>query len=137
MNERLNAQPAITSAPRTATALPAIMGTRSKKPINGPWRPDGLSATVFGLAMLLSTENLFLKFGQCNSTRGLLFDRGKIHQSDRSLAASRATPRTRRLSAQCGSHRAHPWLSVPSQDRRSSQESPFLPTLPPELWSQR
>src|SRR5438874_12833425 len=50
---RPSAQPASTSAPTEATAPPAIIGTRSKKPINGPWRPGGLSATVFELAMLL------------------------------------------------------------------------------------
>src|SRR5438105_9898811 len=39
-----------------ATAPPAKTGTRSKMPINGPWRPGGLSATVLGLAMLLRPQ---------------------------------------------------------------------------------
>ena len=67
-NERSRAQPTSIAAPRTATAPPAMMGTRSKKPINGPCRPAGLRATVFGFAMLLSTENLFANKDECNST---------------------------------------------------------------------
>src|SRR3954469_8532748 len=45
-------QPARAAAPIIATAAPAIIGTRSKKPISGLWRAAGLSAIVLGLAML-------------------------------------------------------------------------------------
>jgi hypothetical protein len=49
---RLTAQPKSTNAPSTATALPATTGNRSKKPIEGLWRPDGLGATSVGFAIL-------------------------------------------------------------------------------------
>src|ERR1700681_4450461 len=49
---RLKSQPRRTSAPRAATAVPAMTGTRSKKPIELLWRPDGLSATTLGFAIL-------------------------------------------------------------------------------------
>src|SRR5712671_2123411 len=52
MNERFNAQPMSVTPPRRATTLPAMIGTRSNKPINGLWRLAGLSATTLGLAML-------------------------------------------------------------------------------------
>src|SRR4030088_1444842 len=50
---RLNAHPARTSAPRIATVLPAIRGTRSKKSISGLWRAAGLVVTWVGVDMLL------------------------------------------------------------------------------------
>ena len=53
--------------------MPATMGTRSKKPIEELRRPDGLSATSVGFAMLrVGPKNLFGKVVQCNSTRGWL-----------------------------------------------------------------
>ena len=48
--------------------MPATMGTRSKKPIEELRRPDGLSATSLGFAMLrVGPENLFAKVLRCNS----------------------------------------------------------------------
>ena len=52
--------------------MPATMGTRSKKPIEELRRPDGLSATSLGFAMLrVGPENLFGKVLQCNSARAI------------------------------------------------------------------
>src|SRR4030081_3593524 len=66
----LKAQPPKTRTPRSATAAPATMGTRSKKPTEELRRPDGLSATSLGFAMLrVGPKNLSGKVLQCNSTR--------------------------------------------------------------------
>src|SRR5438105_11628115 len=56
MRERLKPHPASTTAPTMAPAPPAVSGTGLMMPINGPWRPGGLSATVLGLAMLLRPQ---------------------------------------------------------------------------------
>src|ERR1700682_928068 len=64
---RFSAQPARTSAPMIATALPAIIGTRSKKSISGLWRAAGLVTTWVGVDMLLVDANLFVNLHQCNS----------------------------------------------------------------------
>src|SRR4030081_640214 len=75
MMGELKPQPPKTRTPRSATAAPATMGTRSKKPTEELRRPDGLSATSLGFAMLrVGPENLFGKLLQCNSARAIAPD---------------------------------------------------------------